>query len=370
MKLLIVARPFVFHGGVETATAGLVRALVQHGYDVHVLSPGHPPSAPGVTLHHLALPPLPGAARAVAQALAVRRVAQRGGWDVIQSHERTLGQDIYRAGEGCHRAYLAAVGARARGIYHRVMLALERQTFITTPRIVAIARAGKAEIERLYRVPGERVDVVYNGVDLERFHPRNRATVGTAARREAGIPAEAPLALFAGSGFERKGLATALEATALSHRTRWLLVVGKGSRAPHETLARRLAVAERVVWLGPRRDIERWYAAADVVVLPTRYEPFGNVHLEALASGVPVVTTTRAGGAEVIEEGKNGAVVDPEDARAIAEALERVRAGEAGMREAARHSAEPFTYGAQVASLARIYRGQTAETARIPLRNR
>jgi UDP-glucose:(heptosyl)LPS alpha-1,3-glucosyltransferase len=370
MKLLIVARPFVFHGGVETATAGLVRALVEHGYDVHLLTPAGRASLPGVTQHRLVLPPLPATARVVAQALAVRRVAQRGGWDVIQSHERTLGQDIYRAGEGCHRGYLAAVGARARGIYHRVMLTLERRIFTTTPRIVAIARAGKAEIERLYGVPAERIDVVYNGVDLERFHPRHRATLGRAARTEAAVPPDAPLALFAGSGFERKGLTTALEAIALYRPARWLLVVGKGSRGRHEALARRLGIADRVVWLGPRRDIERWYAAADVVVLPTRYEPFGNVHLEALASGVPVVTSTRAGGAEVIEEGKNGAVVDPRDAQAVAEALERFRAGDRGISEAARRSAEPFTYRAQVAGLARIYRGQTGEKARLPLRNR
>jgi UDP-glucose:(heptosyl)LPS alpha-1,3-glucosyltransferase len=370
MKILIVARSFTFHGGVETATAGLVRSLVDHGYDVHLLSPGSQPAIAGVTRHRLALPPLPAAPRAVAQALAVRRVARGGGWDVIQSHERTLGQDIYRAGEGCHRGYLAALGVRGRGIYHHVMLALERRVFSTTPRIVAIARVGKAEIERFYDVPAERVEVVYNGVDLERFHPRNRAALATAARAEVAVPVGTPLALFAGSGFERKGLATALEALALCRPLCRLLVVGHGSRGRHDSLARRLGVADRVVWLGPRRDIERWYAAADVVVLPTRYDPFGNVHLEALAAGVPVVTSTRAGGAEVIEEGRNGAVVDPHDARALAEAMGQFLEGGGSIAEAARRSAEPFTYAAHVAGLARIYRGQRAEQARLPLRNR
>ena len=111
-----------------------------------------------------------------------------------------------------------------------------------------------------------------------------------------------------------------------------------------------------MVWLGPRRDIERWYAAADVVVLPTRYEPFGNVHLEALASGVPVVTTSRAGGAEVIDEGKSGAVVPPGDVPATAAAMERLRAGDPAISEAARRGAEPFTFAAQVAALSAVYR--------------
>ena len=100
-----------------------------------------------------------------------------------------------------------------------------------------------------------------------------------------------------------------------------LLVVGKGETGPYRALAGRLGVGGRVVWLGPRPEPERWYAAADAVVLPSRYEPFGNVHLEALASGVPVVASRAAGGAEVIEEGKNGAVADPRDARAVARAL-------------------------------------------------
>ena len=91
-------------------------------------------------------------------------------------------------------------------------------------------------------------------------------------------------------------------------------------------------------------------------MLPSRYEPFGNVHLEALASGLPVIASARAGGSEVIEEGVNGYVVDPDDPKAIAEALERIRSGDpTTLRAAARRSAEPFSYRAQVAAFGEIY---------------
>jgi len=357
MKLLIIARPFVFHGGVERATAGLVGALVEHGYAVHLLTPRGQYAVPGVTQHALTLPRLPAPARALALAAVARLAVARGTWDIVQSHERTLRQDVYRAGEGCHRAHLASLGGGGRGLYHRIVLGLERRVFAGTPEIVAIAKRGAAEIAALYAVAPARLSVVYNGVDLERFHPRNRARHRTAARAEAGLPTDAWTILFVGSGFERKGLVTLLEAFgALPDRTARLVVIGKGDASPFQGVAGRLGVAERIVWLAPREDAERWYAAADVVALPSRYEPFGNVHLEALASGVPVVASTAAGGAEAIREGWNGAIVDPRDAGALVRALATLReTGGRDLGERARRSAEPFTFAAQVEGFAKVY---------------
>jgi UDP-glucose:(heptosyl)LPS alpha-1,3-glucosyltransferase len=358
VKLLIIARPFVFHGGVEQATAGLVAALVEHGYEVHLLSPRGQAPMRGVTLHTLPLPPLPSAARVLALAMNAQLAVARGSWDVVQSHERTLRQDVYRAGEGCHRAYLASEDrGRTRGLYHRIVLALERRVFARTPQIVAIAQVGRREIETLYGVSPGRLAVVYNGVDLARFHPANRARYRAGARAEAGLPSGAFTALFVGSGFARKGLATAIEAfAAFPDRESRLVVVGKGDPRPYQAIAARSGVGERVVWLGARSDLERWYAAADIVVLPSRYEPFGNVHLEALAAGLPVVASARAGGAEIIADGINGSVVDPLDSRAVTAALERFRRRRDGeVAAAARGAAEPYTYAAQVDGFARIY---------------
>jgi UDP-glucose:(heptosyl)LPS alpha-1,3-glucosyltransferase len=207
--------------------------------------------------------------------------------------------------------------------------------------------------------------VVYNGVDLERFHPRNVERDRAGARHEASVPAHGWVTLFVGSGFERKGLDTAIAALARGqdHASR-LIVIGKGECAPYAALASRLKVSERIVWLGPRADVERWYAAADAVVLPTRYEPFGNVHLEALASGVPVVTSRAAGGAEIVAGAQAGSVVDPHDATAIACALDELRARpRAEVAAFARAAAEPFTYARQVAGFEAIYRRLPARKA-------
>jgi UDP-glucose:(heptosyl)LPS alpha-1,3-glucosyltransferase len=366
VRLLVVARPFVFHGGVEQATAGFLEALVTRGHEVHLLSPTGQAPLPGVTPHRLVLPPIPGAARLLALPLAVRLAVRRRAWDVVQSHERTLSQDVYRAGEGCHRAYLGAMPRRGRAPYHRMLLALERRVFAATPEIVAISRLGAGEIARLYGVAASRLTVVYNGVDLTRFHPDNRERYRAGARAEIGVPDEAWVVVFAGSGFERKGLATALEALALHDRTSRLVVVGKGDVRPYRQLADRLQIGARISWLGARPDVERWYAAADARVLPTRYEPFGNVHLEALASGLPVVTTTAAGGSEVVALDR-GAVVEPGDVRAVATALARLRDSDRHrLAEAARAGAEPFTYARQVAEFERIYRRLSSGRAGLP----
>jgi UDP-glucose:(heptosyl)LPS alpha-1,3-glucosyltransferase len=373
VRILVVARPFTFHGGVERATADLLQALAAHGHDVHLLSPrGQAAAVPGVTVRRLVLPPVAGAARLLALALIARRAMRRGTWDVVQSHERTLGQGVYRAGEGCHRGYLEATGAsRRRFVYHRVLLALERRVFTTTPQIAAISQLGAEEIARRYAVPPTRLTVVYNGVDLARFHPDHRGRHRVAARGEVSVAADAWVALFAGSGFERKGLVTALEGFAgLRDRSSRLLVLGKGDTRAYRRLADRLAVADRVVWLGARPDVERWYAAADALVIPTLYEPFGNVHLEALASGLPVVTTTAAGGAEAVGT-EGGVVVPPGDAAAVTAALARLRAGDPqALASAARAAAEPFTFERQVAGFERIYRRLPSVRADFTLRNR
>jgi UDP-glucose:(heptosyl)LPS alpha-1,3-glucosyltransferase len=238
-----------------------------------------------------------------------------------------------------------------------VTLALERRVFARTPQIVAISRRGAQEISERHAVPPARLSVVYNGVDLERFHPRLRGQHHDAARMEAGIPPGAFTVLFAGSGFPRKGLATAIRGLArLSDTGARLIVLGRGDASPYRRLAAELGVGDRVVWLGARADIERWYGAADALALPTRYEPFGNVHLEALACGLPVVTSLVAGGAEVLND-RCGAAIAPDDDAGLATALEKLRGRPvAELRDAARVAAEPFTFARQVQALEEVYR--------------
>ena len=361
MRLGLICRPFSFHGGVETATAGLLTALRRAGHDVELISTRRQASVPGLVVRRVPTLRHPSALRLISFAVAARAAAGRHGYDLVQSHERALRQDLYRAGEGCHGAYLEAMGRKLAGInpYHRLVLALERRIFRlrAARHVVAISRQGKEEIERRYGTDPQRVTLIYNGVDLERFHPDNRDRHRRQTREALRIPDEAWTVLFVGSGFERKGLGPLLEAfAAVADAGSRLVVTGKGDVARYQSTAARLGIADRTIWTGPQEEVERFYAAADAVALPARYEPFGNVHLEALASGVPVLSSARAGGSEIVRRGENGWVAAEPTAGPIAEGLAALRDGPpGGWASGARASVERFTYAAQAQAFTALY---------------
>jgi UDP-glucose:(heptosyl)LPS alpha-1,3-glucosyltransferase len=361
MRLGLICRPFSFHGGIETATAGLLAALRNAGHDIELISTRRQAAVPGVVVRRVPTLRHPSALRLISFAVAARAAAARHGYDLVQSHERALRQDLYRAGEGCHHGYLEAMGRRLVGlnIYHRLVLALERRIFQlrAARHVVAISRQGKEEIERRYGTDPERVTLIYNGVDLERFHPDNRRRHRRRTREILRVPDAAWTVLFVGSGFERKGLGPLLEAFARGPDAGSRLVVtGKGNVARYRGLAARLGIGERTIWTGPQQRVERLYAAADAVALPARYEPFGNVHLEALASGVPVLSSARAGGAEIVRPGENGWIAAEPAAGPIAEGLAALRdAPRGGWAAGTRASVERFTYEAQARAFTALY---------------
>jgi UDP-glucose:(heptosyl)LPS alpha-1,3-glucosyltransferase len=157
--------------------------------------------------------------------------------------------------------------------------------------------------------------VLYNGVDHERFHPENRGRWREKVRRQWNIPAQAPVVLFAGNGFRRKGLDRLVRAWR-SQRLKeiYLLVVGMDAQlARYRSWAGREAQG-RIVFAGLQENIEAYYAAADLLALPSFQEAFGNVVLEALASGVPVLVSKEVGAAEVLTGALTGGVMrNPDD---------------------------------------------------------
>jgi UDP-glucose:(heptosyl)LPS alpha-1,3-glucosyltransferase len=243
----------------------------------------------------------------------------RTGCDIHFSLERVPGCDVYRAGDGVHAAWLARrdvfepfwkKATRWLNRKHAAILKLESRVFdpANTRLVIANSRMIRDEILSRFSFPPDRVRVVYNGI-----HPITDLPLRDEARRRFGIDPDTFCALFLGTGWERKGLSTAIQAMGMLDDAT-LLVAGRG---PAD-----LYPSSKARFLGPVSDIAALFAAADVLTLPTWYDPFSNACLEALAAGLPVITTHANGFSEILTPDIHGSIVPPGDPLALAEALE------------------------------------------------
>lgn len=366
LELALIRQRYTPYGGAERFVARALEALAAEGVRVTVVTRRWQGDTPSLACDPFYLGSLWrdwGFARCVCARLADRR------FDLVQSHERLPCCDVYRAGDGVHRVWLAE-RARVQGPlarwatrfnpYHRYVLAAERRLFMS-PRLKAVicnSRMVRDEILAHFPIDPAKLRVIYSGVDLARFRPA-RPGERRAARKRLGLEADAPIFLFLGSGYERKGLAAAIRALSGLPAPARLLVVGRDRHEKrYRALAQGLSLAGRVHFLGPREDVLACYHAADALVLPTLYDPFPNVALEALACGLPVVTSTKSGAAEVLKEGETGFVRDALDIDGIAAALGALLDFNlrAAMQAAARQRAMDFSAEAATQALLTLYR--------------
>lgn len=216
------------------------------------------------------------------------------------SLERITCPDLYRAGDGVHKAYMERLKIQSFNPLHWVYLFLERRCFEKSRCIIANSQMVKREIMEHYQIPSEKIEVVYNGVPLKESDPLKAKKE---LSREFGINEESKILLFVGSGFERKGVASFLKLLSTLEGNFIAFVVGKEKRmSRYEALAESLGLKERVIFTGARGDVERFYAASDIFLFPTHYEPFSNVVLEALSQGCVVFTTAQNGASEILPQ--------------------------------------------------------------------
>ena len=353
-------------GGAERFVQSAMAALKERGVEVTIVSREWPGAHGGA----LIVDPFfvgslwrdAGFARA-----ACRELARRP-FDLVQSHERIACCDVYRAGDGVHAEWLAQ-RARVQSSFsllvsrlsphHRYLLDAER-TLFTSPRLAAVicnSEMVRHEIAARFQAPASKLELIRNAVDCDHFNPAARAGNRDAVRQQLAIPREANVFLHVGSGFERKGVKPFLEAIARAPGKPWAIVAGRDKRlARYVALANSLGIGERVRFAGSVSDVRSYHAAADAFVLASLYDPFPNAALEALASGLPVVTSTKCGVAELITEGENGFVRDALDVAGIAEALARLDPPTAQrMAEAARAAVSALTPAAMAGQYAALY---------------
>ncbi len=244
--------------------------------------------------------------------------------DLVQSHERVSCCDIYRAGDGVHKVWLLQKYKNQPGWkrylanvspYHTYVKVMEKRLFeqMRLKAVICNSHMVKNEIVANFEIDEEKLHVIYSGVDISFFHP-NIKQQKDKVRSQWKLPSGATIFLFLGSGFERKGLSQVLQAFKFLPQNSHLLVAGYDKHEREYIIeASRLGIKSRVNFLGPQKEVVACYSAADVFVLPTLYDPFPNTVLEALACGLPVITSTKSGAGEIISNAEQGFVCDAFD---------------------------------------------------------
>lgn len=227
---------------------------------------------------------------------------------------------------------------------------MEKRNVKKCKEFIALAGCVKKTMVDGYGIPDEKVTVCYSGVNLEEFHPKNKKLYTGEIRKQFGIRGDEKLILFVGNPFSRKGLDYLIKALLHIKGEKFkLLVSGKDDPQPYIELSKKLGLENKIVYnIGLTSEIRKIFAAADMFVFPTLYEPFGLVILEAMASGVPVIASEIAGAAELIDNYKDGIILkNPESVNEIGEALKYLFKSDAKtkvMGQRAREKAENYSW--------------------------
>jgi UDP-glucose:(heptosyl)LPS alpha-1,3-glucosyltransferase len=380
-------------GGAETYVADLCRNLVQAGHRVDLYAESWADGAlpPQVNAIHVAAAGKTRLERLLSFARnsekALRQASQDCSIGFINTwfHDVIIPQGGVRAGSLAANAqrfsplvqplYSAAKKLNLNYWVHRL---IEQRQYDpkAQPRVIAVSNMVKRHLELYHRVPLHRIYVVPNAIDPRRLEVSQPGALRCAFRNRLGLEPTHSVGLFAGHNFALKGLGPLLEALAERRRQNHagkpihLLVCGGGDLASYGRLARRLGLAETVHFLGFYPNVEDCYWSSDFFVQPTYYDPCSLVVMEALACGLPVITTAQNGASELLENGREGYILSAPGARdELIAALDHMtdegarRAMSAKARALGRYS----TFDLHVARLVAIFEEvAAAKSRRVP----
>jgi UDP-glucose:(heptosyl)LPS alpha-1,3-glucosyltransferase len=371
MKIALIQKNFSSHkGGAEQYAVNLAGALMRQGHEVTVFAnQWDRSSAEGLKFEYVPMIKSPSFLQTFSFVRNTQKALSKGRYDIVHSLARVFPQDVYRMSDGIYRYWLMVKEQNRLkrlmhffSLRHLAILWIEKQIFAkgNFRRIIANSQLCKGHAIQYYNVDPAHITVIQNGVDFDRFNPRVRVAYREKLRKLYNIAERDLVILFVAMNFRRKGLIPLLKAIGNlsdSYRVK-LLVVGKGKIEYFTKIALKLGIDRDVIFAGSASKTEEYYGAADFFVLPTYYDPFANVCLEALACGLPVITTRTNGASELIEPGKNGFVVNkPDDIKELLEAIIKLINPKLrnSMAENAFESVKHLTIEEHVRKVCRVY---------------
>jgi UDP-glucose:(heptosyl)LPS alpha-1,3-glucosyltransferase len=327
-------------GGAERYLVDLCTRMATEDFEVHVFTEHWDEENPGIHLHRIKSLPFPKSLRFLSFAIKATKAIENGNYDVTLGIGHTLKADILQPRGGVHWAWF---WRSLRACDHPVLWMIKFLGRIFSlkqwvsgwiegaayrdhrlPYLIAISDMIKQDMIHWYKIPADRITVDYNGVDIERFHPRNRRYREEIRERHA-IGDEFVI-LFVSNNFRMKGLDYLIRALGKIkkevHRPFKLLILGRDRKDPYVRLAKRMNVSEEIVFVGCTDEPEKYYGCADLLVHPTFYDACSRVVLEAMASGLPVITTTSNGASGLLTQSRMEWVIeDPRDVNVLSEKI-------------------------------------------------
>jgi UDP-glucose:(heptosyl)LPS alpha-1,3-glucosyltransferase len=321
IRVAVVVPKYGLIGGAESVVFELTeRIAMMPEFEVHLFANKWQKGKAPVVFHHVPIISFPRWAKPVSFAwfaqLAIRRA---GTFDLLHSHERLFEMDLFTFHGIPHKTWITMARRKQLSLFDRATAWVEKKGLVN-PRlrkVLPVSTLVRDELFNLYNTPESKVHVIHPGISEKPFLLHDKSVCREEIRRCHGFSEDDVVLLFVGMNFEIKRLDFVLRAVA--HWTEKkkvpphlkLLVVGKGNRKGYLARARRLGIGEQVVFAGVTREVEKYFLAADIFAMPSQYDTFGLVVLEAMVAGLPVIVSDKVGSKDLIDSGINGFVLEP-----------------------------------------------------------
>lgn len=341
-KIAVVVPKYGLVGGGERFVSEISRRLAQNeNYEIHVFANRWIVNSDRIEFHKVPSINFPRFLRPLFFAWFVKRKIDRMNFDLVHTHHWIFNADIFSLHGTPHAVWIKEVQKKWLSPFDRSLLAVERQAIKRggSSWFLPVSSIAMDAFRREYATLPGHWQIVHPGVDVARFITPDRAASRADIRGRYGVGASDILLLFVGMNFEIKGLDTVIAALAKARSARpgasfRLLVVGRGDENKYRKIAKSHGIAEAVTFAGTQVEgLERYYRAADIFIMLSKFDTFGMVVLEAMAAGLPVIVSPNVGAKDLVKEGVNGFTLPvPQDADIAADRL--VRLSDSTRREA------------------------------------
>jgi UDP-glucose:(heptosyl)LPS alpha-1,3-glucosyltransferase len=360
MKIAMLTKHFNFRNGSSRSIHELAIRLTARGHEVHIFCNRRPTAYPWTpVLRHVSMLPLGSWARTLTFDRGCRRRIHAEPFDLVHGHGNTVEQDVVTV-RICRKANRLARGLALSRWDPHLWLESRQLTNPRLKRIITLSNMVKQDLQRYYGIASAKIVTIPNGVDADRFHPNLRSIHRERVRTDLGLLDKDFAVLFVASGnFINRGLLNVFSMMKQHPMSSLKLVVAGGDRPGlFRSRAREQGIEDRLIFLPFTERIEELHGGIDALIFPSYYDTFGNVPLEAMASGLPVIVTAQCGVSELIAHGRNGLVLKhTEDLDGMAAALTTLK--DAGVRERigreARATAQQYSWDSVAERTLQVY---------------